>query len=330
MLYFISLVSFAQTNLNSNDISLLKGIENFTNGKYEIANSYFKIAYGNLQIKRPGKISDWIEKSEKCIDYISKGDEKFNISNYSQAKHYYDQVLCLNPQDKYCLTQIRICNTPLDMVFVHGGTMNMGNNSGLEREKPAHQINITNFYIDKYEVTVAQYRKFCIAKRKKMPEPPPWGWNDNDPMVKTGWQNANDYAQWAGKRLPTEAEWEFAARGGTKSENYIYCGSDIANEVAWFFSNSNGKPHPVGTKKPNELGIYDMSGNVWEYCADFYDKNYYKKSTINNPKGAKKGKYRVLRGGSWSLNEDVLRCSFRSHFNPVYGSNRVGFRCVKD
>ncbi|MFH0992112.1 MAG: SUMF1/EgtB/PvdO family nonheme iron enzyme [bacterium] len=213
-----------------------------------------------------------------------------------------------------------------DMVYVDGGTFTMGSND-YDDEKPPHQVTVRNFYIDKYEVTVAKFKQFVDATGYKTDAENGDGsykWTGstyekkagvdwrcdeqgnrrsesqyNHPVIHVSWNDANAYARWAGKRLPTEAEWEFAARGGTKSRGFKYAGSDDENSVAWNTSNSGGKVHPVGDKYPNELGIYDMSGNVWEWCADWYDATYYSNSPEMNPTGPTSGTLRVLRGGSW-------------------------------
>jgi sulfatase modifying factor 1 len=217
-----------------------------------------------------------------------------------------------------------------EMVFVRGGTFTMGNNHGYVMESPEHAVTVKSFYIDKYEVTVAQYRSFCRATKRKMPTAPPWGWKNSHPMVRVNWYDATAYATWTGKRLPTEAEWEFAARGGIHSKGYQYSGSDAIDSVAWYRNNSKNMTHPVGTMKPNELGIYDMSGNAAEWCADKYDDNYYSFSPKNDPRGPEIGSDRVLRGGSYRGNADVCRVTYRNSRRPRAALLWFGFRCVLD
>jgi formylglycine-generating enzyme required for sulfatase activity len=214
------------------------------------------------------------------------------------------------------------------MVFVQGGEFQMGNDKGYLMERPAHTVTVSDFYIDKFEVTVAQYREFCKATRRKMPSPPPWGWQDNYPIIKVTWEDANAYAAWAGKRLPTEAEWEYAARGGNRREMYMYSGSDEIDKVAWYASNSGGKTHPVGKKSPNALGIYDMTGNAAEWCAEWYGGNYYRMSPSQDPPGPPVGIDRVIRGGSFLGDQDDCRVTKRSSALPNRVSRRNGFRCV--
>ena len=253
---------------------------------------------------------------------------------------------------------------PENMVFIQGGTFKMGDTHwdgvGNKDEKPVHSVTVGNFVIVKYEVTQKEWKEV-------MGNNPSYWKGDNLPVEKVSWYDAvefcnkkseqegltpcytgsgkntkcNFYAN--GYRLPTEAEWEYAARGGNKSKGYKYSGSNKIKDVAWYKSNSSSKTHPVGTKQANELGIYDMSGNVWEWCNDWYDKSYYKNSPKNNPQGASSGSCAVLRGGSWTDYDNICRVAFRywlnldligriiSRFssNPDISGSSRGFRFVR-
>jgi formylglycine-generating enzyme required for sulfatase activity len=167
-----------------------------------------------------------------------------------------------------------------------------------------------------------------------MPEEPNWGWQDKHPMVKVTYNDAVSYCNWLGEkfggdwRLPTEAEWEYAARGGNKSNRYTYAGGDELEKVAWFEDNADWQTQAVGRKKANELGIYDMSGNVWELCKDWYGEDYYKTSPATNPKGPASGEYRVLRGGGWVDRAAYCRVAGRSGGAPSDRDHDFGFRVV--
>lgn len=222
-----------------------------------------------------------------------------------------------------------------EMVFVEGGTFQMGDEWGLggTDEVPVHEVTLRSFSISKTEVTVGQYKRYCSETGVRMPDPPDWGWIDSHPMVNVSWFDAVNYADWlSGKtgklyRLPTEAEWEYAARGGKNSAGYKYSGGQSFPLVGWDIHNSDDKTNPVGQKRPNELGIYDMSGNVWEWCSDWYEEDY-PSSAVSNPRGPSSGSYRVLRGGSWDDPEVDCRVSYRNCTEPwdFYGS--YGFRVV--
>jgi formylglycine-generating enzyme required for sulfatase activity len=221
----------------------------------------------------------------------------------------------------------KVKNTvPEDFVFIPGGTFQMGSNDGGSDEKPVHSVTVSSFYMSKYEVTQKQWRDVMGTN--------PSGFKcDNCPVEQVSWNDVQKFLKKqnakTGKnyRLPTEAEWEYAARGGNKSKGYKYAGSNSINDMAWYSSNST-KTHQVGTKKANELGIYDMSGNVYEWCSDWYDSDYYKNSLRNNPQGANSGTYRVLRGGSWSNYHAYCRVADRPISTPTYRNNNIGFRLV--
>lgn len=218
---------------------------------------------------------------------------------------------------------------PPNMVLVEGGTFQMGNDHEYVMEKPVHRVSIKSFYMDKYEVTVKEYRHFCAETKRAMPKAPPRGWQDNNPISDVSWNDAAAYAAWAGKRLPTEAAWEFAARGGIHSKAYTYSGSNKIDEAAWYSENARNKLHTVGTKIPNELGLFDMTGNALEWCSDFYD-DYYSVSPQDNPQGPRTGSDRVLRGGSYAGDLDDCRITNRFSHNPEVHFLCSGFRCAMD
>jgi formylglycine-generating enzyme required for sulfatase activity len=229
-------------------------------------------------------------------------------------------------------------NAEIEMIFVEGGTFTMGNTDGAgnENEYPAHEVTLKSFNIGKYEITQGQWKAVMGTDIKQMrnkvdPNHALRGKGDNYPMYYISWDDAQEFIvklnQKTGKsyRLPTEAEWEYAARGGAKSNNYTYSGSNNIDNVAWYGGNSNDNMQPVGTKQPNELGIYDMSGNVWEWCSDWYEE--YSSDPQINPAGPAIGANRVQRGGSWySKDGNGCRVTRREHGSPDYRRNRVGFR----
>ena len=235
------------------------------------------------------------------------------------------------------LTSVTAQSTP-QLVTLQGGTFAMGDEYGLggSNEQSTHQVTLSTYQISKTEVTVAQYRRYCNATGVSMPKEPRWGWQSSHPIVNVSWNDAINYCDWLSEELdqnitlPTEAQWEFAARGGTKSKGYKYAGGRSIASVGWYGANSGDKTHEVASKKANELGLYDMSGNVWEWCLDWYDGDYYSASPAKNPKNTSKGerKFRVLRGGSWGYSATGCRVSLRDSYEPAYGSSSYGFRVV--
>ncbi len=271
-------------------------------------------------------------------------------------------------------------NIHIEMVFVKGGTFQMGSDSGWDYEKPIHTVHLNDFYIGKYEITAAQFKQFIdetayttdaekqgkvYCWTNKNPDNK-WQWtivdgvfwqydihgvwlkNYTHPVIHVSWNDAMAYCKWLSQktnnnyRLPTEAEWEYAARGGVSEVSTTYSGSNTIDDVAWYSDNSGHKTHPVGQKQPNELGIYDMSGNVWEWCYDWFSDTFYSSGMQNNPQGPSSGTFRVLRGGSWKGNTTSCKVSYRYSSKPdgftrylnkskkSYTYLNYGFRIVKD
>ena len=216
----------------------------------------------------------------------------------------------------------------IEMVFVEGGTFMMGDDdSEYDGEKPAHPVTLSSYYIGKYPVTQAQWKAIMGYN------PSDFKNTDSCPEERVTWEDAQLFINKLNKkctnkkyRLPTEAEWEYAARGGKKSKGYKYSGSDDNESVAWCHQKSDGKTHPVGQKQPNELGIYDMSGNVWEWCNDWYGG--YSSEEQTNPSGPAFGEFRVIRGGSWRNNPANSHVAFRINDNRYPRLNIIGFRVV--
>ncbi|MBO5728490.1 MAG: SUMF1/EgtB/PvdO family nonheme iron enzyme [Paludibacteraceae bacterium] len=216
------------------------------------------------------------------------------------------------------------------MKYVEGGEFMMGataeqGDDAWDDEKPAHRVSLDSYYIGETQVTQALWKAV-------MGENPSRWKDDNLPVETISWNDCQEFIrklnQLTGRTfaLPTEAQWEFAARGGKLSKGYKYAGSDNLNEVAWFGYNSNSQTHPVAQKKPNELGLYDMSCNVWEWCNDWYDSNYYQSSSERNPQGPTSGGLRVLRGGGWSNVARFCRVSRRGLDYPGYCRSNDGMR----
>ncbi len=231
----------------------------------------------------------------------------------------------------------------IQLIFVKGASFFMGCDdhkfltSEYNNEKPLHRVTVGSYFIGKYEVTLGQWRNIMGIKPPAYTDADYSNKNcDNCPVVKVSWEDAQEFIKKlnakTGKkyRLPTETEWEYAARGGKYSKNYQYPGSNKLADVAWY-GKENGITHEIGQKKPNELGIFDLGGNVIEWCEDWYGEDYYKKSVDElNPKGPEKGQKRILRGGSYLDPDVVCRNVYRSFMTPDTRRWSVGFRLAMD
>ncbi|MBU1206064.1 MAG: formylglycine-generating enzyme family protein [Proteobacteria bacterium] len=222
--------------------------------------------------------------------------------------------------------------TGMEFIFVKGGCFDMGDTfgDGESDEKPVHQVCVNDFFLGVYEVTQTQWERVMGINPSHFKK------GGNYPVERVSWNDIQDFIgrlnRQGGRRyrLPTEAEWEYAARSGGKREKYAGAssGSEL-NEYAWYNANAGGSSQPVGQKKANGLGLHDMTGNVWEWVADWYGQDYYRNSPKNNPAGPSSGQFRVLRGGSWFNYPWSVRASYRYRSVPSFRNNGYGgFRLV--
>jgi formylglycine-generating enzyme required for sulfatase activity len=237
----------------------------------------------------------------------------------------------------------------LAMVAIPPGQFTMGSNEGPIDTKPAHPVKVDGFLMDQYEVTQEAYERVIGTNpsRRKNPKNPveQVTWSAavkfcNARSRQEGLRPCYDTNTWlcdfsaSGYRLPTEAEWEYACRAGTSTRFYFGDAADALKSFAWFEGNSQSKPHPVGQRKPNAWGLYDMAGNVWEWCNDFYGVKYYRESPADNPRGPQQGEKRVLRGGAWSSGPGnctswVRNCDEAGLTDVCLTMDSNGFRCVR-
>lgn len=221
------------------------------------------------------------------------------------------------------------------MALIPAGEFNMGKNSGTTSDwQPEHMVKISSFYMDKHEVTNREYYDFCIATKNALPFF--WGMKEFNsgmdfpdfPVVGVTFYDAQNYAKWANKRLPTEAEWEYAARGGLTGMNFPF--GDQIDSTKTNYGRKYKGILKVGSFPPNGFGVFDISGNVWEWTSDFYSNNYYASSQSENPKGPENGRFKVIRGGSWHSGAMCNQTYYRNGLSPSWVDFAVGFRCVRD
>lgn len=243
-------------------------------------------------------------------------------------------------QSRILLLAFLICNSLYsqtsdpDMVLIPSGEFIMGkNSSGPSDWQPEHKVHVDAFYMDKFEVTNRQYFDYCSETNTPLPEF--WGSGQfkcsldypDHPVIGISFIDASKYARWAGKRLPTEAEWEYAARGGLSGNNYPW--GDQIDSTLTNYGRKYKTALKVGTFKPNGYGLFDMGGNVWEWTSDNYGDDYYTNSPDQNPKGPASGRFKVIRGGSWHSGAMCIQTYYRNGLSASWIDFAVGFRCVK-
>ena len=222
-----------------------------------------------------------------------------------------------------------LAGSGIELVFIPGGEFSMGSTGGRANEAPSHRVHVDSFYLGIFEVTQRQWEEVMGEN------PSHFAGCADCPVEQVSWEDAREFLRRAGKiggvevRLPTEAEWEYAAGGGPLHQEWPGTGnSSETGEFSWFSGVFAGKTRPVGLKLPNAFGLYDMGGNVWEWCADWYGRDYYASSPGANPSGPSAGVKRVVRGGSWLTGPTDTRVAHRSMRNPARQSRTVGFRAA--
>jgi len=224
-----------------------------------------------------------------------------------------------------------------DMVIIPSGSFLMGSNDGEDDERPIHNVLVDGFYLGKYEITQQQWVDIMRTRPWKNLEYVREG--DNYPAVNITWYDARHFIRKLNHisgehfRLPTEAEWEYACRAETTTKFSNNALKETLSQYAWYYGNAFIKDemyaHEVGTRKPNKWEVYDMMGNVYEWCSDWYRRNYYNKSPVYNPAGAMYGKCKAVRGGDWARTDYFLRVASRRYYSPHYKDINVGFRLAK-
>jgi formylglycine-generating enzyme required for sulfatase activity len=322
--------------LSSADVSSPVALKNDT--PVESISEKSLVRYGNIEITAgfAGKLyidnvykKDVSESTLITINNLTSGEHLVRI----EGEDNVEKTVSVSPDMNVSVTLDRtiksVAGMP-EMVFVQGGTFQMGSNDGGFMEQPIHQVTVSDFYIGKYEVTQKQWRDVMGNN--------PSAFKDciDCPVENVSWNDVQDFLKKLSQktgvefRLPTEAEWEYAARGGNQSLGYTYSGGQSLDNIAWFKgNNSSHKTNTVGQKQPNELKIFDMSGNVWEWCNDWCNEKYYISSPVIDPQGPSQGKTKSMRGGSFGEPEKNCRVTKRSFSWPDERAYFIGFRLCK-
>ena len=258
------------------------------------------------------------ERQASLLFYSQDGRMQQSVSVLQRGRVEHEGNESLSEKNDYTVNGVNFT-----MIVVPGGTFLMGATSEQHDEEPVHDVTLSDYCIGETEVTQELWKAVMGSN-------PSYFKDYNLPVETVSWDDCQTFIKklnsltGANFRLPTEAEWEYAARGGNKSRFTQYAGSSNINDVAWYYANSGSKTHAVKTKQPNELGLYDMSGNVWEWCQDWYGS--YSSSSQTNPTGPSSGSNRVRRGGSWNNDAKYCRSGYRFSNNPTYSDFNLGLR----
>jgi len=265
---------------------------------------------------------------EDCESRIKKLQTKFEeLRNPDKERKQEDERKHRDEEERAKEMTFNVGDVQFKMIHVEGGHFQMGafdsDSEALSNEKPQHWVTLNDYYICDSLVTQELWQAVMGNNYSHLEE-------KNLPVRDVSWDNCQEFIMKLNSilgmhfSLPTEAQWEYAARGGNKSQGFLYSGGNRNGGVAWYINNSGNKPHPVKGKHPNELGLYDMSGNIWEWCEDWYGN--YIEHNQNNPKGPSHGSYRVLRGGCWYSESKYCRVTYRDKGNPTDCDISIGFR----
>lgn len=331
-----------------------KGIAGYKEGNYVNARTNLKSANLAPDVPDTTDLELWLNKIDTCLRLGQKADKELSGGNFAEAQEICEEIIAFNKDAKVDKCRLSLCKLFTEqMIPVGGGSFEMGSADGESDETP-HKVALDSYSISKYEITNAQYAHFLneygsstvkngeYAERQMVFEDgvgvkfhgniwlPQTGYEDH-PIVGVTWYGAYEFCRFYGGSLPTEAQWEYAARSGGKEE--VWSGTnnkEKLKEYAWFFDGESDikSTQPAGMKKPNGLGIYDMSGNAWEWCHDWYDE-YPDNDKQKNPTGAPGGTYRVIRGGGWSFGASSCRTTNRSGDSPDIRSFSLGFRFAR-
>ncbi|OQZ00166.1 MAG: hypothetical protein B6D35_07610 [Candidatus Brocadia sp. UTAMX2] len=326
-------------------------IESYKDGAYANAITHLNSANLSPDMPSANDLAEWKDKIDRCQRLGQQADKELEKGNFTGAQETCEQILVINKDSKSDACRLSLCKLFIEqLILVRGGSFIMGSKDGEPDEKP-HKVLLDGFYISKYEVTNAQYAHFLNQygsdkvksgdyAGQQMVDTHTWGirlqgkiWlpqpgYEDHPVVSVSWYGAYEFCRFYGGNLPTEAQWEYAARRRGRNQEWAGTSDEkVLGKYAWYFDNSDSHTHPVGTRKPNGLGIYDMSGNVWEWCYDWYGN--YPNIEQKNPAGLSGGSRRVVRGGGWNGLASHCRATNRIYDSPDVRYNGLGFRFAR-
>jgi formylglycine-generating enzyme required for sulfatase activity len=295
------------------------------------------------KVKPNGGKNKWIAYSLLLVVFTCVGLVWYSLSDKTKSHVEPKSSNTANVDSLQQTRSFAVNGVLFKMIFVKGGTFKMGCDSGGEDERPLNSVTVSDFYMGEFEVTQSLWQEVMGTniyqqRDKEYTGGPMFGVGSNYPMYYVSHTEAEEFCEQLNQQvrnqlpsgyfftLPTEAQWEYAAKGGDKSKSYTYSGGNHLSDVGWYDNNSSASTNTVGLKVPNELGLYDMSGNVWEWCADWYES--YSSSEKKDPMGPSSGLYRVLRGGSWGSSASGCRITRRGYLSPNSRYNYGGFRLV--